>query len=100
MVTRLKSLQSPTGDGACSTAPSGTTAVRLGTYPELDNNLGSDGASKAVLVAANCHPGFHYAKFLIYSPEEQLWRHLPINAEAFLSDLPARLGTTAVSIPL
>ncbi len=99
LVVRLKSLQSPTGDGACSKLPVDQGTICLGNYAELDNDiLFSHQTTKPVLVAANCHPGFHYVKLLVYNTEDRLWHNLPINAEAFLSDLPARLGVVSMTM--
>ena len=101
MVARLKSLQSPSGDGACGKLPLDRTVVYLANYGELDNDVLSrrqELITKPVLIAANCHPGFHYVKFLIYSTEDQIWFNLPVNAEAFLHDLPARLGVVSMTM--
>ena len=99
MVSRLKSLQSPSGDGACSKLPLDRTVVCLANYGELDNDISRRRQNtKPVLVAANCHPGFHYVKFLVYSTDDQIWYNLPINAEAFLHDLPARLGVVSMTM--
>ena len=100
IVSKLKSLQSPSGNGACSKLPLDRTVVYLANYDELDNDILSQRQelTKPILIAANCHPGFHYVKFLIYSTEDQLWYNLPINAEAFLHDLPPRLGVVSMTM--
>ena len=100
MVARLKSLQSPSGDGACSRIPSDSTTTCLSNYGELDNEaqVFESEPSIPVVIAANCHPGFHFVKFLIYNSIERTWHNLSINSESFLHDLPPRLGVVSMTM--
>ncbi len=49
-------------------------------------------SGKPVLIATNCHPGFHYIKVLVYSIKEEKWYSVPINNDAIMNALPPRLS--------